>query len=152
MGVYATAPQSSTRRSRPMSRPAAVTNDEILDNLINALLAAVDSVIEKSTGRKSDAPNRHPETVTPKRRRWPRVPLVIGLVLILLIGAAYVATAVMRVPAPHNIMTLLNTPRPSRANCCPHARSLPRRTRRRSCRTRTSRCRRPCRGRTRNFR
>lgn len=50
-----------------------------------------------------------PETEKPKRRRWPRVLLVIGLVLILLVGVAYVATAVMRVPAPHNIMTLLNT-------------------------------------------
>ena len=40
------------------------------------------------------------ETVMPKRRRWPRVLLVAGLVLILLVGVAYVATAVMRVPAP----------------------------------------------------
>jgi hypothetical protein len=53
MGVYATAPaEQYPAIAAHVFDLAAVTNDEILDNLINALLAAVDSVIEKSTGRE----------------------------------------------------------------------------------------------------
>lgn len=53
MGVYATAPaEQYPAIAAHVFDLAVVTNDEILDNLINALLAVVDSVIEKSTGRE----------------------------------------------------------------------------------------------------
>jgi len=50
---------------------------------------------------------------TPQRRRWRRVAIAIAVVLVVVVGGAYAATAVMKVPPPHQLAKI-STSEPSR--------------------------------------